>query len=346
MKRRRADAAGIGLALLGHLLVGGGIFYGLPGRETPQREEIIPIELEVVNAATAAPKLAVAEKALAKPEAPAAEPEPEPAPEPAPPVPASKPTPPPPPAKAAKPDRHQAEDAERARRAAAQAAQQQKDREAAARKERERQAQATRNAEQARSREASAQADRQKAERERQAREASARTAREKAAREKAAREASARAASEKAAREKAAREASARAAREKVERERLAREAAAREAATQDAEARRLAAIEARKNIKISLGRAIEPYFKRCAPSGFDVNLIGTQIDLHIRQNGSLEDVVLHGQTGINENNTTQAPLLRECALKAARSAAPFASLPTEFYDVWKVWKMTLKTR
>ncbi len=205
---------------------------------------------------------------------------------------------------------------------------------------------------------------------------AQAKAAQEKAARDKAAREAAARAA--QAAKDKAAKDAAAKAA--QAAKDKAAKDAAAKAAAAKAAAAKAAAekakqgkggtglkdikldgkdtsagstpdksgmsAGAATKAIQISLVNVIEAKFKRCAPSGFDANLIITTIMLHINRDGSLESVDVISQSGSNESNRAQLEPHKACALKAARTAAPFTNLPKDHYNQWANWRMRLKTK
>ena len=206
---------------------------------------------------------------------------------------------------------------------------------------------------------------------------AQAKAAQEKAARDKAAKGAAARAA--QAARDKAAKDAAARtaqAAKDKAAKDAAARAAAAKAAAAKAAAEKAkqqgkggtglkdikldgkdssagstpdkagMSAGEATKSITISLANAVAPRFQRCAPSGFDTNLIITPITLRINKDGSLAGVDVGAQTGINDNNKTQAGPLKACAIKAAQAAAPFTNLPKDHYSQWANWRMRLKTK
>lgn len=102
----------------------------------------------------------------------------------------------------------------------------------------------------------------------------------------------------------------------------------------------------EAKKAITVSLASEILPQWRKCLPRGFDIQLIETDVDLYLNQDGSLSKVEVVDQRGINDSNKPQAPLVKQCAIKAVQLAAPFASLPPDYYSVWKVWPMTLKAR
>jgi periplasmic protein TonB len=104
--------------------------------------------------------------------------------------------------------------------------------------------------------------------------------------------------------------------------------------------------ASQVRSAVTVSLRNEISPFFKRCAPSGIDVDQILTSVTLSIGANGSLLSVGNIRQSGINESNAPQASLHKDCVLKAVRAASPYQNLPADSYDVWKNWPMEFKTR
>jgi periplasmic protein TonB len=104
--------------------------------------------------------------------------------------------------------------------------------------------------------------------------------------------------------------------------------------------------ASQIRSAVTVSLRNEISPYFKRCAPTGVDVDQILTSVTLNIAANGSLTGVSNIRQSGVNESNSPQAGLHKDCVIKAARAASPFQNLPADSYDLWKNWPMEFKTR
>jgi periplasmic protein TonB len=102
----------------------------------------------------------------------------------------------------------------------------------------------------------------------------------------------------------------------------------------------------QVRSAVTVSLRNEISPFFKRCAPSGVDVNEILTRVTLNIGANGALIGVSDIRQSGINDSNRAQAGLHKDCAIKAAKAASPFQNLPVDAYDMWKNWPMDFKTR
>lgn len=102
--------------------------------------------------------------------------------------------------------------------------------------------------------------------------------------------------------------------------------------------------ASEVRRSVNASLAGQIRPYLVACAPSGVDIDEIRTFITLSLEINGSVNSVRFDRQTGINDSNSPQADLLKQCAMKAARQASPYRGLDSDYYDVWKNHAMQLK--
>jgi hypothetical protein len=107
------------------------------------------------------------------------------------------------------------------------------------------------------------------------------------------------------------------------------------------------MTADQAKAAINVSLAGPVGFRFQKCLPpAAVEDNLIITKIVLTLTQDGGLTDVRMADQTGITDSNKPQAILFKQCALSAARSAAPFHNLPAEHYDLWKVWTMRLKKK
>jgi len=104
--------------------------------------------------------------------------------------------------------------------------------------------------------------------------------------------------------------------------------------------------AAEVKRSIKVSLSSQVERFFKRCAPSGIDVNKITTAATLNLNKGGGLISITGLNQRGVNASNKTQAPLHKECVQNAIKRAAPFKNLPEDNYAVWKRWPMEFNTK
>ena len=104
--------------------------------------------------------------------------------------------------------------------------------------------------------------------------------------------------------------------------------------------------AAEVRRSVNAALAGQIKPYLEACAPSGVDIDAIRTFITLNLDSNGGLSSVRFDKQTGVNASNSPQADPLRQCALKAAKQAAPYRGLDAKYYDVWKTHALQLKAK
>lgn len=350
----RAERTGLGLALIGHAALLAALSVSLLSPDMPESAGGAEgMEVELVDAGAAGLEMPAAADALPSgADTPA---------------PAADAAPPPPSAEQIAAQQEAA--AARAREAAeAQAAQQattdaakraalatelaNRAKTDAAAKEAARKAEA--DAKLAKQRAEAARAAQAKAEAARKAREAAQKAAALKAAQQKAA--------ADKAAREAAAKKAAA----DKVAKERAAKEKAARAARGKGTGLKEIklggdrnpsagagggagggiSAAQAQVIVDTSLATAIQPRFRRCAPTGVDTELIITRIKIDLNRDGSVANVAVLGQTGINDSNSPQADLLKSCAIKAVRTAAPFTSLPAQHYDLWKSMTKRLKTK
>lgn len=89
---------------------------------------------------------------------------------------------------------------------------------------------------------------------------------------------------------------------------------------------------------------RQLRPHWR--APTGADVELLRTQVEIRLNKDGSLAAPPrIVGQTGVNDSNRVQADLHKERALNAAKLAAPFR-LPAEYYEAWKLITPTFDRR
>lgn len=72
-------------------------------------------------------------------------------------------------------------------------------------------------------------------------------------------------------------------------------------------------------------------------APTGADSEKLRTELAISLARDGSVTDIEFLRQTGVTDSNRAQAQLHKERAIKAVRLAAPF-KLPAEYYDTWKL--------
>lgn len=101
----------------------------------------------------------------------------------------------------------------------------------------------------------------------------------------------------------------------------------------------------EVRSSIFGLIRRQVKPHWR--APTGADVNLLATIVEVRLNRDGSLAGqprvVQQNGQTA---SNRPQQELHKERALAAIRLAAPFRGLPEEYYDGWKAFRLSFDRR
>jgi colicin import membrane protein len=195
---------------------------------------------------------------------------------------------------------------------------------------------------------------------------AASKAAADKAARDKAARDAAAKlaaqkaaaakAANAKAAADKAAKDAAAKAAAEKARLAKLKNDAAKGKGGTGlgdlqiggDATPKGdgISTQQTQQIIDTAMRDVLSPRFRRCAPTGIDLDKIITFVQIDLKPDGSVANVAVTDQTGINDSNRPQANLLKACAIKAVRTSPPFTNFPVEHYALWKSLKKKLKTK
>ena len=100
---------------------------------------------------------------------------------------------------------------------------------------------------------------------------------------------------------------------------------------------------------LQASLGRELlqqlRPFWQKSVPTGADVELLRTTVDIRLNRDGSVASVRVVGTTGKTDSNKNQVRLHQEAAVKAVRLAAPFV-FPIEQYDAWQFLEPTLDKR
>lgn len=71
-------------------------------------------------------------------------------------------------------------------------------------------------------------------------------------------------------------------------------------------------------------------------APTGVDAELLKTNIIVTLKPDGTVDQITITSQSGVNENNENLKSLHAERAASAIRRAAPFP-LPPEHYAIWQ---------
>ncbi len=80
------------------------------------------------------------------------------------------------------------------------------------------------------------------------------------------------------------------------------------------------------------------------CSVTGLDVSKLRASVTFALDKQGRVTSVNPPLITGVSDANRAQAGRFGECAVKAIRTAAPYANLPPEFYDHWKLYKLNFR--
>ena len=77
--------------------------------------------------------------------------------------------------------------------------------------------------------------------------------------------------------------------------------------------------------------------------PNGLEIEKLATTVEWSLNPDGTLAGQPrVVSQTGITDANRPQAKRHQEQALKAVRLAAPFTTLPSQYYSAWKTLRFT----
>lgn len=77
--------------------------------------------------------------------------------------------------------------------------------------------------------------------------------------------------------------------------------------------------------------------------PNGLEIEKLATTVEWSLNPDGTLAGQPrVVSQTGITDANRPQAKRHQEQALKAVRLAAPFSTLPPQYYSAWKTLRFT----
>lgn len=96
--------------------------------------------------------------------------------------------------------------------------------------------------------------------------------------------------------------------------------------------------------SIRGSINARVRVPWNSCAVTGLDVNKLRASVTFSLDKQGGVTSVSAPQVTGISDANRAQAARFGECAVKAIRTAAPYANLPVEFYDHWKTYKLNFR--
>ncbi|MCC6926616.1 hypothetical protein [Novosphingobium sp.] len=96
---------------------------------------------------------------------------------------------------------------------------------------------------------------------------------------------------------------------------------------------------------VRSSLASEVARQLKRKwqGPNGLDVEKLATTVEWSLNPDGTLAGQPrVVSQTGITDDNRPQVKRHQEQAVKAVRLAAPFTTLPPQYYSAWKTLRFT----
>ncbi|MFM5884518.1 MAG: hypothetical protein ACKOQ3_04180 [Novosphingobium sp.] len=93
-------------------------------------------------------------------------------------------------------------------------------------------------------------------------------------------------------------------------------------------------------------IGSRVRGPWNSCPVSGLDVQSLRAVVRFSLNRDGSIASIDEPQVTGITASNEPQVRPFRDCAVRAIKLAAPFAGLPEEFYDSWKLRRLTFSKR
>ena len=93
-------------------------------------------------------------------------------------------------------------------------------------------------------------------------------------------------------------------------------------------------------------IGSRVRGPWNSCSVSGLDTQNLRAVVRFTLGRDGSILSISDPEVSGVSPSNQPQVRPFRDCALRAIKLAAPFPGLPSEFYDSWKLRKLTFSKR
>ena len=93
-------------------------------------------------------------------------------------------------------------------------------------------------------------------------------------------------------------------------------------------------------------IGSRVRGPWNSCSVSGLDIQNLRAVVRFTLNRDGSVLAISDPEVSGITPANQPQVRPFRDCAVRAIKLAAPFPGLPSEFYDSWKLRKLTFSKR
>ena len=93
-------------------------------------------------------------------------------------------------------------------------------------------------------------------------------------------------------------------------------------------------------------IGSRVRGPWNSCPVSGLDVQNLRAVVRFTLDRDGTILSIGDPVISGITPSNQPQVRPFRDCAVRAIKLAAPFPGLPGEFYDSWKLRRLTFSKR
>ena len=93
-------------------------------------------------------------------------------------------------------------------------------------------------------------------------------------------------------------------------------------------------------------IGSRVRGPWNSCPVSGLDVQSLRAVVRFTLGRDGTILSISDPEISGVTASNQPQVRPFRDCAVRAIKLAAPFPGLPAEFYDSWKLRKLTFSKR
>ncbi len=94
------------------------------------------------------------------------------------------------------------------------------------------------------------------------------------------------------------------------------------------------------------SIGGKVAARLRGCGVSGLDIERLYFDVTFTLTSEGKIQSIGSAVPGGITPANRTQVAPMKACVIKAIQLAAPFAGLPVEYYNDWKVRNMRLRMK
>ena len=93
-------------------------------------------------------------------------------------------------------------------------------------------------------------------------------------------------------------------------------------------------------------IGSRVRGPWNSCPVSGLDVQNLRAVVRFTLNRDGTVLSISDPEISGVTASNQPQVRPFRDCAVRAIKLAAPFPGLPVEFYDSWKLRRLTFSKR